>query len=365
MLRKVEAIDRRGHHARHRSGAAPEPRALADRQRLMAGLALALIRQQDLQGLLAETCRLCLEALPVSSIAVLEHQPAGAADVVRASAERLRPDGAAPVQHHVAPCASLCVPGDGRPYGVLRAGRPEARPLDPAELASLATVAELLGAAITRLDQDDALRRAHVREAALAEERREMIGELQHRIRNDLQVLHGFAHLRARQTGDAGSAADFDAISRRLVSLAALYDHLLGAGLERQVEFGDYLRNLCARIEAAEDLAGRGITLEAELCQVALGFEAAVGLGVAVNELVANAAEHAFGGRGGRIVVRLMPGTDPGGPATLLVADDGCGFEHAPEGGTGLSYVRRMVARAGARIEREDGGGTTWRILLR
>ena len=73
---------------------------------------------------------------------------------------------------------------------------------------------------------------------------------MQGQVRDDLQVLQGFAHLRALRTSDSGCAADFDAISRRLVSLAALYDHLWDAGSERQVRFCEYLRNLCARIEA-------------------------------------------------------------------------------------------------------------------
>ena len=48
----------------------------------------------------------------------------------------------------------------------------------------------------------------------------------------------------------------------------------------------------------------------------------------------------------------------------LRVADDGNGVGRLPEDG-GLSYVHRLVARAGARIEREAGVGTNWRIDLR
>ena len=346
----------------------PDTRVPGERQVLLAGFALALVREQDVDGLLAETCRLCRRALPASSFAVLQHPPHGGPDVVRAAVDFPRADGAgplAPAWNGGGPAvASSRIPGENRPFGVLRIGSRDGRPFAAADQAFLVLVAELLGAAIVRLGHDAAPRLPHVRRAAPAEKRREITGALQEQVRNDLQVLQGFAHLRAPRTPDSGRASNFGAISRRLVSLAAFYDHLRDARSERQVDLREYLRNLCARIEAAENLAGRGIALGTELHPTPMGLEAVVSLGVAVNELVANAAERAFDGQGGRILVRLAPAADGRGRATLRVADDGNGVGRLPEDG-GLSYVHRLVARAGARIEREAGVGTNWRIDLR
>jgi two-component sensor histidine kinase len=97
-----------------------------------------------------------------------------------------------------------------------------------------------------------------------------------------------------------------------------------------------------------------------------LDLDRAVGLGVAVNELVANAAEHAFDdGKLGTINIRLTPADSrTGEPATLIVADDGRGLGKARDGSSGLDLVRALVRRARGRVELAEGEGTIWRIAL-
>ena len=360
MLGKVDAAPPCGHWSVTGADDASGRCIPEDRQVLAAEFALALVREHEVQGLLAAACQLCRQALPISSFAVLEHSAQGEPDVARLSVDLSCAPGAAAGPGADArtggdPAAvSLHIPGDGQPFGVLRVGFPGRYLLPTSDLAFLAVVAELLGAAITRLGQDEGLRRAHVRG---------VISDLQCRTRNDMQVLHGFARLQARQAPNMGRSAPGRSISRQLVPLTTLYDHLLDAGPERQVELDAYLRTLCTRIEAVEGLAGRGVALDARSGPLPVSLDVAADVGVALNELIPSAAERSSAGQDGRTSVRLTAGTAGAVRATLLVDDDGLGSGTWPDDCPRLSYVRDVAKRAGARIERR-GSAASWRIDL-
>lgn len=186
-------------------------------------------------------------------------------------------------------------------------------------------------------------------------------------MRNDLQLIHSAARTGARGAAGTKYAADFDVIGRQVLAMAALYNHLLGAGMAATVDFGEYLGSLCTRVEVAENLASRGIQMHTELQSLSLGLNAAVVLGTVVNELVANAAKHAFeDGTRGMITVRLIAGgAHERGVDVLSVCDDGRGLTAASDQSRGLDLVRKLLWQIGCDLARDDlGHGTAWRIEL-
>ncbi len=211
-----------------------------------------------------------------------------------------------------------------------------------------------------------ALQQAYEDKAALAGAQQVRMQELLHRVRNDLQRVHVLASRSARRAADTESVAGFDAIGRQVLSMAVLYDHLLGVGMASTVDLGEYLDVLCAKIRAAEDFEARHITLTTDMQGLPLALDAAVTLGVVVNELVANAGKHAFADdAGGLITVRLSPNRmDEGGSGLLTIADDGRGLEDPSAHRHGLDLVRKLAKRAGCELTHEHHVGTVWRIRL-
>ena len=96
-----------------------------------------------------------------------------------------------------------------------------------------------------------------------------------------------------------------------------------------------------------------------------MGIDACTVLGVVVNELVANAVEHAFGPAGdGSIAVTL--GRTEDGSLVVNVEDDGVGVPPGAESSSvGLDLARRLVERMGASLAlRSAPGRTVWTIRL-
>lgn len=203
-----------------------------------------------------------------------------------------------------------------------------------------------------------------VERAAFEEADHLRLRELQHRVRNDLHRIGALAEQQARQMQDGAARAGFEKIGRHVATLARLYTDLLGQGLGGRTDLAQHLAEVCARLAESLGLSDRGIRLDLQRASWMMEADAAVSLGLAVTELILNAAEHAFpDGRGGVIGVRLFPGCD-GHPGTITVTDDGVGFAGRSGDIGGLAIARGLVRRAGGVLSGEKGSGTVWRITL-
>ena len=268
------------------------------------------------------------------------------------------------IEHGLARSINVPIPGDGSlAFGVLEVESSRRGAFATDDACFLQLLAHSLAAARVRL-----VRQAlHDEQAARSTDEYQLsLHEMQHRIRNDLQGICSGIDLEIRRLADAGQRGGYDRVSRRVLALAALYDHLLGIQSGGIVEMGAYLGSLCQRIAAAADLPSRGIALAAETQPIGMTIDRAGRLAIAVNELVANAAEHAFpNGQSGKIVVRLFtPDAGGAGRPVVTVSDDGCGFQGPRPGSSGLGFVDRLVRGAGGVLTRLDGPGTEWRIAL-
>jgi two-component sensor histidine kinase len=354
----------------------------------------------DLDAVLTEGARLCAEGLGVPFAKVLEHRPGRGDLLVRAGvgwkpgvvgralarADAGNPGGKAfvtgqPVivpdlgacegmdlpsiypEHGIVSTANVPIgggPGEA-PYGVLEVDAAEPRGFGQHDTDFLQGYANVMASAVRCLRRGEALR-------AESDARAVLLREQQHRVRNNLMAVTAMLRDGERGATTPDSRARFGEVRGRVFALASLYDHLLGAGLSSDgADLRDYLAALCRGAGDFHDLAARGIGLafEAEDGEVVLGLDACTAVGIVANELVANAAEHAFAATGGgRIVVRLGP--DGRGGVEVSVEDNGVGVPPGAEGSSvGLGVARRLVERIGGSLALRSGPGrTVWAIAL-
>jgi two-component sensor histidine kinase len=196
---------------------------------------------------------------------------------------------------------------------------------------------------------------------ALLNEKDVLGGELQHRVRNNLQLISGMLS-RQIDVSDNGGKDGIRAIARRVMSLATIYDHLLGNGLSRTIDFDGYLRSLCDSLRDFQETREFAVTLtcEGKPERLLLDLDSVTSLGIIVAEIISNAYLHAFPGRTGAIHVKLAR-NDSG--ATLTIVDDGVGFVEPPSSKRhGLGLVRRLMEQVGGTVGVTSGHGTQWTL---
>ncbi|NYD91867.1 two-component sensor histidine kinase [Sphingomonas melonis] len=182
-----------------------------------------------------------------------------------------------------------------------------------------------------------------------------LLGEVNHRVANSLQLVSAMVRLQAGALADPVARAALDDTQRRIGAIAQVHRRLYSANDVESVDMRDYLGSLVT--ELAETLtsgdAPHALRVDAE--PIRLPTDKAVSLGVIVTELVTNACKYAYpAGDGGEI--RVMLAADGDAAFRLAVEDDGCGMtaDTAPKGtGLGTKLIRAMAQSLQTIVEYE------------
>jgi two-component sensor histidine kinase len=154
--------------------------------------------------------------------------------------------------------------------------------------------------------------------------------------------------------------ASVNAIIRRVTTLAEVYEQLLGTGLGREVDLGEYLRALCRSLPRLQKQTNDGIALTCVAEGLAVDLDTVTAMGMVVAELVSNSYEHAFVNGSGKIAISLRR-SKRGDEAILTVEDDGISFVEKPGSKRhGVGLVRRLLEQVQGTAILLSDLGTKW-----
>lgn len=261
-------------------------------------------------------------------------------------------------KHHIVSSTNVPIIGKAGFFGVLEVDHPTRRRFDVLDTTLLVSIAAIIADSVERTKRESALRAAYNASALL-------LREHYHRVRNNFQTILALVQLHAREATTDNSRMRIEEIGRRIFSLSSLYDHLLGAHVSGRIELNGYLLALCERLREFYRLDERPIELACETggTSPSLDVDTCTTLGIVINELVANALEHAFTERGGRI--GIVSQTADTGDIAIQVEDNGRGFQGASPGSVGLAVARRLMSWIGGSLslETRPGDGTSWTVV--
>jgi two-component sensor histidine kinase len=190
-----------------------------------------------------------------------------------------------------------------------------------------------------------------------------LLEEMQHRVANSLQIIASIILMRARTVQSEETRLHLQDAHSRVMSIAAVQEHLHASGTGGPVEITPYLSRLCETLATSMIGDTRPISLKVCGDTGSAASRQAECLGLIVTELVMNALKHAFPNdkSDDQIAVRYdAAGTN----WKVSVADNGIG---RPDGvfaqariGLGTSIVKALAHQLGAQVETLAGpSGTT------
>ncbi|WP_439599027.1 sensor histidine kinase [Falsiroseomonas sp.] len=249
---------------------------------------------------------------------------------------------------------------DGKPpYGVLQVDSRRPQAFGEQDLAFLRTYANLLASAVGRLRANARLRRK-------ADDNERLLRELQHRVKNNLQVMVAILDLQARQLRAPESRAALRSVARRVEALRLLHDKLHLSGEVDQLDLGEYLAQLSASLLSFHEGSTARVQLALEVERgLVVSPDQAAPLGLAVNEFITNSLKHAFGEGSGRIGLTLSAA--PAQRARLRLWDDGQGLPvPPPKTGTGMRMIESFGRQLGSAVHwTSDSSGTRLEMTIR
>ncbi|MFL6729099.1 MAG: sensor histidine kinase [Sphingomicrobium sp.] len=128
----------------------------------------------------------------------------------------------------------------------------------------------------------------------LLEQQRTLLREMRHRIANSLQIIASILLLKAGSVSSEETKNELRAAHQRVMSVAAVQNHLnTSEGIE-QIEMGPYLTKLSAGLASSMVGPRQNIDIAVAASEGALPTSHAVSVGLIVTELIMNAIKYAF-----------------------------------------------------------------------
>jgi two-component sensor histidine kinase len=245
-------------------------------------------------------------------------------------------------------------------FGALEVDRVNDQRFTEADVDFLQSYANLLGAAVLRHS-------AMARINALLKEQELLFQELQHRIKNDFQVIVALIMLEQRRTQNFEAKTRLESIRSRVDSLRRVHDHLFARKSVSQVDLPDYLSELALARFTMHGLDPAGpIRLELDISKIFLDRDSAIAVGLMANEFLTNSLKYAFPTGSG--VIRIVGEHLPGDRIRITFADNGVGTTSESAGteiGSGFRIMELLARQLDAEIDRAASSGTRFSVTLR
>jgi two-component sensor histidine kinase len=175
------------------------------------------------------------------------------------------------------------------------------------------------------------------------------IREIHHRVKNNLQTISSLLRLQGRRSDSAEAKLAINESVRRIRSIALVHE-ILSRDAGDDVPFDEIVRLLVTMFHDTISMPGRNIPVEVRGDGGLMPATVATSLAVLLNEILQNAADHAYPDdmdldvEGAQVVIEIER-DEP--TLWVRITDDGVGlpeeFDLETSTGLGLSIVRTLV----------------------
>lgn len=196
-------------------------------------------------------------------------------------------------------------------------------------------------------------------------EKENMLREIHHRIKNNLQVISGLFDKQSRQTWDETTRKLMKEGQDRVFSIALVHENLYQSDNLTTIQIKSYLETLIKNIEKSQKSEFQDIALKLDVDDSVLDIDTAIPLGLILNELITNCYKYAFKDRTkGEIQIRFHQTANE---MVLDVQDNGVGlpqnFDIGKTKSLGINLVRGLVRQLGGKLDfTSSAEGTTFTI---
>jgi two-component sensor histidine kinase len=203
--------------------------------------------------------------------------------------------------------------------------------------------------------------------SATLKEREVLLQEVQHRVKNNLQVISSLINMQMGRLGDNASRDALAECRGRVQAMALIHDRLYQSNDSTAVPFADYARRLATDVLHATRASPQDITLAIAFENISLAVDKAIPCGLLLNELITNALKHGFQeGQHGTISLELS--RVGGGRIRLVVKDDGVGIptgiDVRKSASLGMQLVFTLAKQLDGAIEVSTRDGTMFALTF-
>ncbi len=192
-----------------------------------------------------------------------------------------------------------------------------------------------------------------------------LLGEIHHRVKNNLQVISSLLSMQQLQLTDESAREAVKEGQSRVQTMGLIHESLYQNDSFGQIEMQSYLERLVYNLVDSYGYNRHETSLFILANEVKLDIDLAVNIGLMTNELVSNSLKHAFtASQEKKLVVKLRQ--DKADVVRLEIVDSGesNNIEIKQEGSFGLKLVEQLVKKYKGEFILDATSGVTVSITL-
>lgn len=207
-------------------------------------------------------------------------------------------------------------------------------------------------------------------------EKEDLLKEIHHRVKNNLQIISSLLRLQSRSIEDEDAKEVLKEGQNRVQSMALIHQSLYKEENRTGLEVQNYFEKLCNNLIETYNIGSEEIDLNLKIQAINLDVSTMIPLGLIVNELLTNSLKYAFNdGEQGSIEIALF---EKANTLHLSVKDDGVGippeiieFLNQDSGkrnskfGFGTRLIRTFAKKLDASIKANGDAGTSIEFLIK
>ena len=188
-------------------------------------------------------------------------------------------------------------------------------------------------------------------------EKEVLLQEIHHRVKNNLAVVSGLLQIQRYNSNKPEIQKILSDSEMRIKTMALIHEKLYQSRSLSKINMDSYLRDLVSSIKETIN-PQKNIQIDFDCDIIELNINQAVPCALIINELVANAIEHAFpNSNGGTVQIRIK---NDNNLISISIRDDGIGFADGQidKKSMGFTIVETLCYQLEAELDIKNDNGT-------
>lgn len=214
-----------------------------------------------------------------------------------------------------------------------------------------------------------ALYKSKLRMVAQIDEKENLLKEVHHRVKNNLQTVSSLLSLQSRNIDEGPMKGLLKGTQNRVIAMAMVHEMLYMREDIRHIEYKTYVKELSEYLIRSIKGIDNKVNLSLDIPNIQLGIDTAIPLGLLINEALTNALKYGIkDDDDGEIYISIQKKDDD--KYTLRIGDNGSGFpetiNYKNTKSLGLKLIHNLTRQLRGTIERDlNKKGTNYIIHFR
>ncbi|WP_339841798.1 sensor histidine kinase [uncultured Maribacter sp.] len=189
-------------------------------------------------------------------------------------------------------------------------------------------------------------------------EKENLLKEVHHRVKNNLQTVSSLLSLQSRNIESGPLKGLLKGTQNRVIAMAMVHEMLYMRKDISHIEYESYVQELSEYLIRSIKGIDNNVNLKIDIPDIKLGIDTAIPLGLLINESLTNALKYGIvGDEEGEINIKLQKDSENDNCYILEIGDNGIGFpetvNYKNTKSLGLKLIHNLTRQLRGTIERD------------